>query len=106
MEEYKQRNQDHLPLNIMSEGSSISRRDSNFSEENEMNLKHDSDSSSRALRHTSTPETLLQSGFGSGVFKSVLGGQHSSKELSMDICSADGSQEASTLQSKDQIFRS
>lgn len=75
----------------MSEGSSISRQDSTLSEENEIKLKHDSDSSSRALRHTNTPETLLQSGFGSGFFKSVLGGQRSSKELSMDLLSADGS---------------
>jgi hypothetical protein len=39
----------HLPLNLQSEGSSLSRHDSTFSEENEIKLKHDSDSSSRAL---------------------------------------------------------
>jgi len=81
----------HLPLNLPSEGSSLSRHDSTFSEENEIKLKHDSDSSSRALQHTSTPETLHHSGFGSGFFKSALGGRHSSKEFSMDFCSADGS---------------
>ena len=74
----------------MSEGSSISRQDSTLSEENETKLKHDSDSSSRVLR-ASTPETFLHSGLGSGFFKSVLGGQRSSKELSMDLCSVDGS---------------
>ena len=68
--------------------------DSTFSEENEIKLKHDSDSSSKALHHTSTPETLHLSGFGSGIFKSTLGGRHSSKEFSMEICSVDGSQEA------------
>ncbi len=84
----------HLPLNLQSEGSSISRMDSTFSEENEIKLKHDSDSSSKALHHTNTPETLHLSGFGSGIFKSALGGHHSSKEFSMEICSVDGSQEA------------
>ncbi len=84
----------HLPLNLQSEGSSLSRLDSTFSEENEIKLKHDSDSSSKALHHTSTPETHHLSGFGSGIFKSTLGGRHSSKEFSMDICSVDGSQEA------------
>ena len=85
----------HLPLNLQSEGSSLSRLDSTFSEENEIKLKHDSDSSSKALHHASTPETLHLSGFGSGIFKSTLGGrQNSSKEFSMDICSVDGSQEA------------
>ena len=68
----------------------MSRIDS-FSEENEIKLKHDSDSSSRALNHTSTPETLHLSGMGSGFFKSALGGRHSSKEFSMEICSVDGS---------------
>ncbi len=84
----------HLPLNLQSEGSSLSLIDSTFSEENEIKLKHNSDSSSKALHHTGTPETLHLSGFGSGIFKSTLGGRHSSKEFSMDICSVDGSQEA------------
>lgn len=84
----------HLPLNLQSEGSSLSRIDSTFSEENEVKLKHDSESSSKALQHPSTPETLHLSGFGSCIFKSTLGGRPSSKEFSMDICSVDGSQEA------------
>lgn len=82
----------HHQLNLPSESSTISRQDSTYSEENEIKLKHDSDSSSRAaFHHTSSPETLHHSGFGSGIFKSTRGGPQSSKELSMDICSVDGS---------------